>query len=162
MARDKCTRELIEAAVELKRGGMNNRDTAACLGIHEATFYRWISNPAKPIHREFSEALKKAEVEYKAALRERIFRASEGDWKAAAWLLERMYPDEYGRRERHEIEAEVGGRMEYSDGDLNDPVLQFFTEGILRRKYGEDREREASPGALEGAEELLDMLYCSN
>ena len=161
MARDKCTPELIEEAVGLKRGGMNNRDTAACLGIHEATFYRWINSPTKPEHREFCEALKRAEVEYKAALRERIFNAAERDWKAAAWLLERQYPDEYGRRERHEVEAEVESRAEFAAADFNDPVLRFHTEGILRRKYGEDRERETSPEAVERAEELLEMLYCS-
>ena len=134
MAKPKCTHELIEAASELKRGGMNNRDLSQCIGISEATFYRWLNDTTSAVHREFCESLKKAEAEHKAALRERIFKASERDWKAAAWLLERMFPDEYGRRERREIEASMATRHAI------DPL-------------------SASPEAVEKAEELLVLLY---
>ncbi len=29
--------------------------------------------------------------------------AQKGNWTAAAWLLERKYPDEFGRREKQEV-----------------------------------------------------------
>ena len=134
MAKPKCTPELIEAASELKRGGMNNKDTARCLGISEATLYRWLSSPTCEEHREFCESLKRAEVEYKSTLRERIIKAAERDWKAAAWLLERRYPDEYGRRERREVISE-------------------------RERAPRIVDAAASPEAVEKAEELLEMLY---
>ena len=100
MGKPKCTQELIAEAVELKSGGMSNRDMCAVLGISESTFYKWLSDPRSKNQSELSEALKRAEGEFYRALRDRIVSASEHDWKAAAWMLERTRPDEFGR-DRH-------------------------------------------------------------
>ena len=135
MARPKCDERLIERAVRLKKGGANNIDIARAVGVAESTFYRWYSTPGSDLEREFSESLKKAEADYKNALLGIIAKASQDrDWKAAAWLLERKYPDEYGRRERHEVVAEVDSRLQLQDAG-------------------------ASPDVLEKAEELLELLY---
>lgn len=99
MSTPKCTPELIRRAVKLKKGGANNVDIAKAVGISESTFYRWVSTPKSDNQRELSESLKKAEADYKNALLGIIAKAAqERDWKAAAWLMERKYPDEYGRR----------------------------------------------------------------
>lgn len=77
---------------------MNNRDIAAALGIHESTFYRWVNAPKTESQRKLGEALKKTEADYKAHLQDLIMTAAqERDWKAAAWLLERKYPQEFAR-----------------------------------------------------------------
>ena len=107
----KCNAETIEKAVKLKKAGCNNKDIAAAIGIAEGTFYAWLNQPANKMHREFSESIKKAEADYKAALLSIIARdAQEKDWKAAAWLLERKYPAEYARTDR--IQAEVNAQSE--------------------------------------------------
>lgn len=99
MPKPKCTRELVDQAVKLKKGGANNQDIAKAVGIAESTFYKWISEPKREEEAELSEALKKAEADYKNALQGLIAKAAqERDWKAAAWLLERKYPDEFGRK----------------------------------------------------------------
>lgn len=106
MARTKLTKELVARAVQLKKGGANNKDIASALGVCEQTFYRWLSDPKNATQREFCEELKKAEADYKNALLAVIAKASkERDWKAAAWLLERKYPAEYSRQDR--ITAQV-------------------------------------------------------
>lgn len=97
--RPKCTKELIAEAVKLKKTGMSNKDMCSCLGINEATLYKWLGDPKTPNHVELSKALKKTEGEFKAALRMRIIKKSSENWQAAAWMLERMYPDEYARPE---------------------------------------------------------------
>lgn len=114
----KLTPELLERAVKLKKGGANNRDICAAVGIHESTFYAWVNEPKGQAQREFSEAIKKAEADYKNALLAIIARdAQERDWKAAAWLLERKYPEEYSRRDRVQADVTTKGettvRMEY-------------------------------------------------
>ena len=109
MPKPKCTPELIRRAVKLKKGGASNIDIAKALGISESTFYRWTSTPTSDNQRELSELLKKAEADYKNALMGIIAKAAqERDWKAAAWLLERKYPDEYGRKF---VSATVEGSM---------------------------------------------------
>lgn len=109
MPKPKCTPELIRRAVKLKKGGANNQDIAKAVGIAESTFYRWTNTPTSERQRELSEELKKAEADYKNALQGIIAKAAqERDWKAAAWLLERKYPDEYGRKY---ITASVDGNV---------------------------------------------------
>ena len=99
MPKHKCDEEVVIRAVKLKKGGATNVDIAKALGISESTFYRWVSTPSTESEQELSESLKKAEADYKNALQGIIAKAAqERDWKAAAWLLERKYPEEYGRR----------------------------------------------------------------
>ena len=99
MGYPRCTQEVIADAVKFKKNGMSNKDIAACIGISEKSFYRWVNEPKSDMQRQFGQALKNSEAEFKAALRSRIMKASdEGAWQAAAWMLERGYPDEYGRR----------------------------------------------------------------
>lgn len=95
----KCTKELIAEAVKLKKTGMNNKDMCACLRIVPQTLSRWINHPSTKLEKELGEALKNAEAEFKTALRMRIVSKSQENWQAAAWMLERMYPDEYAKPE---------------------------------------------------------------
>ena len=109
MAKPKCTLELIEQAAEMKKRGLSNRDICQALCITEQTFYRWINKPANKLHRSLSESLEKAEAEYKETLLQSIMatatREKNPQWTAAAWLLERKYPDEYAQTTR-KVEAE--------------------------------------------------------
>lgn len=99
MPKPKLNKDGIATAVRLKKGGANNKDIAAALGIHERTFYKWLNDPKSENQRQLGQELKRAEADYKNALLAIIAKsAKERDWKAAAWLLERKYPQEYSRR----------------------------------------------------------------
>ena len=103
MARTKLTEEMVGQAIRLKADGLSNGDIICALGIHESTFYRWIGNPRGRLQRALCEGLKKEEASFKRTLLTTI-RAAElarnQYWTAAAWLLERKYPDEYGKADR--------------------------------------------------------------
>lgn len=106
MAKFKLTRPDIKRALKLKNGGALDKDIAAAIGVQPQTFSTWINHPKTELQRELSEELKKTEADYKNRLTALILRdAEEKDWKAAAWLLERKYPAEYGRVDR--LQAEV-------------------------------------------------------
>jgi transposase len=99
----KLTEDLIQEMARLKRDGLTNKDICRAVGIHEATLYRWVGKPTTRLHRALCEELKKAESDYKAQLLNTIRAAAlakNSYWTAAAWLLERKYPDEYGRVDR--------------------------------------------------------------
>ena len=98
MAKEKCTKDVIKIAVKLKKHGALDKDIALACGVCPQTFSTWLHHPQTDNQREFSEAIKKCEVDFKDKLTQIIMRdAQEKDWKAAAWLLERKYPSEYGR-----------------------------------------------------------------
>ena len=106
----KITEDLIKIICELKGKGMSNKDICMAVGIHEATLYRWLNKPSARLHRVLSEEFKKAEARYKqelldtirgAALAKRQYRT------AAAWLLERKYPEEFGRPETRKTAVET-------------------------------------------------------
>lgn len=126
----KLTRELIEKAVELKQHGLSNNDICKALDISTTSFYKWQEEGGKtPLQAELVDRLKKAETAFKDALLFNIAKqGEEKDWKAHAWLLERLYPAEFGRVDR--LQAEV--KQETTAAVA---VTHFFD-------YGEDSEDE--------------------
>lgn len=74
--------------------------THACnyAGIDMDTFARW-----RRKYAEFAEAIKEAEGKAVVGWLARIEAAAKtGNWTAAAWKLERRYPEDYGRKEKIE------------------------------------------------------------
>ena len=111
-AKLKLTRKLVDQIVELKRDGLCDADIIAAIGVNQSTFYRWLKDgeDAKSgVKRALYTELKKAESEYKRSLLTTIKSAAMSRaqyWTAAAWLLERKYPMEYGKMERKAEEAD--------------------------------------------------------
>ena len=136
MRSTKLTEDLIERAAALKADGLNNVDIAAALDVSESTFYRWLQKPNTKLKRAFSESLKKAEALYKKELMTTIRDAAASKasfWTAAAWLLERKYPNEFGKAER---------RLDGNDGSAPTIVL-----GVTVRK-AQNEEQPELPGML--------------
>lgn len=105
MSKEKCTQDAIKSAISLKEAGVSDKDIAEALCVTPSTFSRWINHPTTKRQKQLSQDIKKAETKYKAYLLQTIRKSAETrDWKAAAWLLERKYPQEYGRVERR-VEA---------------------------------------------------------
>ena len=126
MAKYKLTYQMVEQAVEMKKSGLNDCDIAAAIGVCKQTFSKWLNHPETKLQRELSERLKKAESDYKEVLLTTIRKAAlekNGNWTAAAWLLERKYPEEYSQnRQRTDAGAEVpqivlGVKVEAATGD---------------------------------------------
>ena len=64
-AKLKLTYALVEQIVELKRDGLCDADIIAAIGVHQATFYRWLKegeNAKTGVKRALYEELKKAEA----------------------------------------------------------------------------------------------------
>jgi transposase len=82
-------------------------------GINPGSFSRWmtrareadVSGENDSIYVVFRNKLEKIEAETAAELVQTIETASHKDWKAAAWVVERRHPDDYGKRETTVIEG---------------------------------------------------------
>ena len=141
MAKYKRTYELVEKAVEMKSNGLNDCDIAAAIGVCKQTFSKWINHPETKVQRELSECIKKAESSYKEALLNTIRDAAlakNSNWTAAAWLLERKYPDEYSQNRR--IANELAE---------NAPKIVL---GVNIGVAESDKERDGDPGPDDGGE----------
>lgn len=82
----------------LATGGSRNV-AADYVGIGQATLHDVIARDEK-----FSERVKKAEASGQLKHLKKIEMAEQ--WQASAWMLERKWPDEYGRKDRTEQPAD--------------------------------------------------------
>lgn len=91
--RCKLTPEVQQRICDALGVGATYEHAAAFGGIAYETLNEW--RKSKP---QFSEALKDAEGRAAVALLAKIQKAAgQGTWQAAAWILERRYPQLYGR-----------------------------------------------------------------
>lgn len=103
--------------------GMTIKSACALAGIHQSTYFEWVTN--KP---EFTELVKRAESEMKERALKVINQAAQnGQWQAAAWLLERREPNEYGRQDRVRIE-DVRGTAEKLAEKIGVTVEELLAE----------------------------------
>lgn len=93
---------------------------AAYAGISKATFYEWLRRGEREKQRvnkntrnktrkrelpfvELSDAIKKALADAEIRDIMKIEQASKTQWQAAAWRLERRFPDRWGRKDNYNM-----------------------------------------------------------
>ncbi len=99
---------------------MGATDGLACAyaGISVDTLARWRAADA-----EFAEALTRARGELAIGLLAKIEAAAAHDWRAAAWKLERRYPEEYGRQiVQHQGDPQAPVEILHRYGHAPDPA----------------------------------------
>ena len=76
----------------IRSNGISDSGAAALAGVHPSTVSRW-----KREHPDLTIALLQAREQFRDHHLSIIMRASEakGGWRAAAWLLERIFPADY-------------------------------------------------------------------
>jgi len=102
MAKDK--KEVATIICDSLQKGNGRVVSVDAAGISYETFLDWMNTESPRFDSEFSEAIKKAErvksVTIKETCEAQIFKAATDKekpiWQAAAWILERKYPSEYG------------------------------------------------------------------
>ncbi len=93
-------------------GGNDITVAAAYAGISKQTFYTWLERGRKAKtgpFADFVDAIEKAQADAEARNVALIAKAAQdGTWTAAAWWLERKYPERWGRKERVEHTGKDG------------------------------------------------------
>lgn len=132
------TPELQQAICANIAAGLSQRDAAELAGVPSSTFYGWLqrgeterkrlekSKRAKPKasekpFMEFSEAVKKALLDYKKARITGIQQAAAEHWQANAWILERRFPNEFGQKilVRQQVVAELEDVLDRLERNLD-------------------------------------------
>ena len=126
--RTKLREDMIEKAYELVKAGNHYRVISQYFGIDESTWHRWmrkgeLAKNKNSIYYRFYKAVRKAEAEAHARNVEIIQQAAKTQWQAAAWWLERRYPEIWGRRDRIGIglDGEKGIKIEIVPVSASEP-----------------------------------------
>jgi hypothetical protein len=135
--------EVRDKIVQAIRAGNYIETAAAYAGIAKDTLYAWLRRGAagtEPEYSEFAAAVEQALASAETRDVALIGQAAEKEWQAAAWRLERKFPDRWGRKYRHELEA--GARH----GSLEGLLEQL---GLIRKARAQQREIPEQDGAGE-------------
>ena len=109
MARpEKITRELIDAICEDISQGFTYDQSALNNGIAASTFYRWMhigkQSNSDAIYKELVIHVNEASEfsEQEALQLVRSVAKVDRNWKAAAWFLERRFPEKYAKNKNQQ------------------------------------------------------------
>jgi hypothetical protein len=104
----KFNKATAEQILQFIRAGAYIETAASAAGIDKATFYAWLKKGAnakageyKDFHDAVTQAAAMAEVRDVLLIGE----AAKESWQAAAWRLERKFPDRWGQTRRVEVEV---------------------------------------------------------
>lgn len=121
----KFTKETLSRLYAGIRLGLSYEHAAMYAGISYDTYNNWVNGRfprgvKKADQLQFFEDLTRAEGDAAARNMTLIQKAATDDWRAAAWILERRYPETYGKsvqaiehsgtvahHHRHQVEAKL-------------------------------------------------------
>jgi transposase len=107
--------------------GASYEVAAAAAGICYETLNTW--RKERP---EFSEALQAAEAKAEVRWLQQIDKAAkEGTWQAAAWKLERRYPERWAKRERIDLNIRKQAEQLAKEHGLDAAELVAVAEQIV-------------------------------
>lgn len=139
MAKLKLTDKLCSEICNDIKAGVPIEHASVAHGITKVTFYNWYkkgegakSGKFKRFYDEVEEA-KSVAITLRAR---RIYNAGEDNWKADAWWLERIDPDNFARKNKHEVEA----KAEVEVTTPLDEASKLFMEAD--KKYEKDEKEK--------------------
>jgi DNA-binding transcriptional regulator YiaG len=94
----KATPERIEAILDDLARGLTREQACACNNVNVTQFREWEKRD------EFPDLRAKAQATRKLALLKMVEESK--DWRSAAWLLERNFPEEFGGQQQPQIFAQ--------------------------------------------------------
>jgi transposase len=107
----KLNKELIGRISGFIANGNYHAQACAMCHIGTTTFYRWLEkgeHEQKGLFRDLWDAVKEAESVAEARFIQTI--VNDDSWQSKAWLLERRFPERWGRKDR--LEANVNGSVQ--------------------------------------------------
>ncbi|AFX99943.1 hypothetical protein [Bdellovibrio bacteriovorus] len=135
----KLTDQLIETIAQAIRVGSYVETAVALAGVSKDSFYRWLrqaeSDDSTLLTVKLSDAVKKALAESEKRDLDVIDKAAqEGEWTAAAWRLERKFPNKWGRQSKVQLEhtGMDGGPIEIQS--MTEDEMETRIEKLLQKR----------------------------
>jgi transposase len=108
----KLTDDVQEQIVRALRAGNYIETAAKFAAVDKKTLYSWLdrANRGEAKYKGFLHAVNKAQADAEVSAVAVITKAAASQWQAAAWRLERKFPERWGRREHVTVEGGVKER----------------------------------------------------
>ena len=135
MAKLKLTDQLCDEICNDIKAGVPIKHASIAHGISESTFYNWFDKGREAKSGKFRKFYDKIQEAKSVAITlraRRIYKAGETSWQADAWWLERVDPDNFGRKDKYEHTV---------DANVNADVKTQTTAEIKTEKLKELREQ---------------------
>lgn len=158
----KLTPRVAEKICNFIRLGSWLETAAGAVGIDRHTLAEWLKRGERArrskardqrerMFARFARQVARAQAEAELLDLERIDSAAEGtelrkpEWQAAAWKLERRYPDRWGRKDQHQHEhaGKGGGPIQTQAGD-NHAALDSLPAALREQLLDHLRQRRAA------------------
>ena len=125
--------ETIEIILKARESGLNQKECAEVAEINEATLYKWLNKGKEARSGKYKKFYNDFQI---AKNRNKLFhlkKIHEAEaWTASAWYLERVYPEEFGRKDRmelnHEGKVEVNKTVKEEEKEADEYFKQLENE----------------------------------
>jgi hypothetical protein len=140
----KLTKEVEETILRHLKTGAFQKHACEAAGIEYRTMKVWLDRADEGERRylEFAIAVRKVQAEDAIRSQSIITRAQlgriDGDWKAAAWALERKYPKEYGQVQAGASVTLRGGAASGGNDEDGSTTVQFYLPDNGRRPQDDE------------------------
>lgn len=104
----KLTPEITNQICNLIEKGLPYSFVCEAVGIHKDTFYDWMKKgeAGKKEFSDFSDSVNRSKANFALKCLERVNQAADnGSVFCATWLLEKRFPEEFGKRENINIKS---------------------------------------------------------
>lgn len=133
MAKLKLNNKLTKKICEDIKAGSPMKHAAIAHGISEATFYNWYNdgkNAKKGKKHDFYLAVEEAKSIAITLRTRRIYNAGKTSWQADAWWLERVDPENFGRKDKLSLKGDL--KHEHKN------VKELFSEELIDEIINEE------------------------
>ena len=136
----KLSPEAIAQLEALVRAGTTIDVAAAAVGVSRGTLYRWLKQGEKAragsAARELRDRVERARAESESVLVARIgAAAAKGSWQAAAWLLERRWPERWMKPTERPLGPDAPAAPAPDERDLDQDPFADVVDLAKRRRH---------------------------
>lgn len=127
MAKLKLTDHLCDEICNDIKAGVPIKHASIAHGISESTFYNWFDKGKEAKSGKFRKFYDKIQEAKSVAITlraRRIYKAGETNWQSDAWWLERVDPENFGRKDTHKVDMKTEQKVQVKGEITTKQVLE--------------------------------------
>lgn len=140
--------------IKLIREGYPYTTVCRYYGVNRKTFLKWLEIGSQGIDKNYTKFFKRvsrAEARYEMARLEAIRKHEKTDWRAPAWILERRYPEHWGKRDANKAHIAL------TNTTINVNKKDELGKAVLRDEHAKELARKLIDGGEFGYTEIKEV-----